>query len=345
MNDRPGHDLTPRQAQILMRVVAEYIASGHPVGSRLLVESGAVEASASTVRYELAELETRGLLGHPHTSAGRVPTDAGYRLYADGLLEQPLGAATLPVDLSGVRNEVDAALHSTTEMLSQVTSLLAVVSAPPLEAAEIRHVEVLLLQPRVVMVVAITATGGVTKRIFPFESAVDPKLVEWAGAYLNEQLGGVLLGARALRQRLFDPGLSRRELAFLEAIEPAFTGLVGGGEQSLYVGGAARLMDEMRYADLTEINSLMHALEERVSLLEVLRGALDSNRLYVRIGAENEIPHMRSLSLVAANYGLPARNLGTVSLIGPTRMDYATAIRSVRGAAALLSEFVEQVYE
>jgi heat-inducible transcriptional repressor len=345
MSGRPQHELTPRQAQILTRVVAEYIATGQPVGSRLLVESGAVAASASTVRYELAELETRGLLGHPHTSAGRVPTDAGYRLYAEGLLEQPLGAATLPVDLSGVRNEVDAALHSTTEMLSQVTSLLAVVSAPPLETAEIRHVEVLLLQPRVVMVVAITATGGVTKRIFPFGSEVDPMLVEWAGAYLNEQLTGVSLGARALRQRLFDPGLSPREVAFLEAIEPAFTDLVGGGEQSLYVGGAARLMDEMRYADLTEINSLMHALEERVSLLEVLRGALDTNRLYIRIGAENEIPHMRSLSLVAANYGLPARNLGTVSLIGPTRMDYATAIRSVRGAAALLSEFVEQVYE
>ena len=125
MTDRPVHDLTPRQAQILMRVVSEYIQSGHPVGSRLLVESGAVDASPSTVRYELAELETRGLLGHPHTSAGRVPTDAGYRLYADGLLEQPLGALALPVDLSGVRNEVDAALRTTTEMLSQVTSLLA----------------------------------------------------------------------------------------------------------------------------------------------------------------------------------------------------------------------------
>jgi heat-inducible transcriptional repressor len=101
----------------------------------------------------------------------------------------------------------------------------------------------------------------------------------------------------------------------------------------------------MRWADLAEINDLMHALEERVGLLRLLRGALDSNRLYVRVGAENQIPHLRSLSLVAANYGLPARNLGTVSLIGPMRMDYETAIRSVRGAAALLSEFVEQVYE
>ena len=179
---------------ILIRVVTDYIATGHPVGSKALVESGGVDASASTVRYELAELESRGLLDHPHTSAGRVPTDAGYRLYAEGLLEQPLGAAQLPIDLSQVRNEVDAALRNTTEMMSQVTTLLAVVTAPPLETTEIRHVEVLLLQPRVVMVVVITSTGGVTKRIFPFEQAVDAKLIEWANAYLNEQMAGVSAG-------------------------------------------------------------------------------------------------------------------------------------------------------
>jgi heat-inducible transcriptional repressor len=341
----PEHQLTPRQALILLRVVAEYIATGHPVGSKTLVESGAVEASPSTVRYELAELESLGLLGHPHTSAGRVPTDAGYRLYAEQLLEQPLGAARLAVDLSQVRNEVDAALRNTTEMMSQVTNLLAVVTAPPLETAEVRHVEVLQLQPRMVMVVVITSTGGVTKRMFPFEEPVDAMLVEWSNAYLNEQLDGLRLGARALRQRLFDQGLSARELAFLEAIEPAFTELVGEGEQSLYVGGTARLMQEMRYSDLAEINNLMLALEERAGLLQLLRGALISDRIVVRVGAENEIPELRALSMVAANYGLPARNLGTVSVIGPTRMDYATAIRSVRGAAALLSEFVEQLYE
>jgi heat-inducible transcriptional repressor len=341
----PRTQLTPRQALILTRVVTEYIATGHPVGSKSLVASGVVDASSSTVRYELAELESLGLLGHPHTSAGRVPTDAGYRLYADELLEQPLGAARLPIDLSEVRNEVDAALRNTTEMMSQVTNLLAVVTAPPLETAEVRHVEVLQLQPRLVMVVVITSTGGVSKRMFPFAETVDGKVVEWANAYLNEQLGGVAMGARSLRQRLFDEGLSAREREFLEMLEPAFTDLVGGGEQSLYVGGAARLLEELHYADLAEINNLMHALEERVGLLQLLRGALDSNRLYVRVGAQNEIPHLRGLSLVAANYGLPARNLGTVSLIGPTRMDYITAIRSVRGAAALLSEFVEQVYD
>jgi heat-inducible transcriptional repressor len=176
----PVHNLSERQRRILTRVVSEYIATGHPVGSKWLVEAGGVDASPSTVRYELAELEARGLLGHPHTSAGRVPTDAGYRLYAESLLDQPLGVARLPVELGAVRTEIDSALRTTTEMLSHVTSLLALVTAPRLETTEIRHVEVLLLQPHVVMVVVITSTGGVTKKLFPFPAPVDPKLAEWA---------------------------------------------------------------------------------------------------------------------------------------------------------------------
>ncbi len=124
-------ELTARQAQILTHVVAEYIATGHPVGSKSLVTAGVVDASSSTVRYELAELEMRGLLGHPHTSAGRVPTDAGYRIYAEGLIDRPGPTVRLPLDLGTTTKEVDAALRTTTEMLSHVTSLLAVISAPP----------------------------------------------------------------------------------------------------------------------------------------------------------------------------------------------------------------------
>jgi heat-inducible transcriptional repressor len=343
MNQR--QELSPRQLQILTDVVASYIATGQPVGSRSLVESGEIAASSSTVRYELAELEARGLLDHPHTSAGRVPTDAGYRMYADLLLQQPLGSARLPVDLSATRSEIDTALRATTEMLSTVTSLLALVTAPPLETTEIRRVEVLLLQPQVVMVVVITSTGGVTKKIFPFATVVDPKLVEWAGEFLNEQLGGVRAGTHTLQRRLDEPGLSAVERELVDTLRPVFAELVEAGEQMLYIGGASRLLEEMRFADLVEINGLVRVLEERVGLLEMLRGALDTERLYVRVGTENEAPHMRALAMVAANYGLATQNLGTVSLIGPMRMDYATAIRSVRGAAAALSTFVTDIYE
>src|ERR687892_443803 len=159
--------LSARKLEILRRVVEEYVVSGQPVGSRALVERGGMRVSPSTVRYELAELETLGLLTHPHTSAGRVPTERGYRYYADELLGrlEPQPPA-FPLDLSTTSNEVESALQATTEMLSQVTRLLALVSAPPLEATHVRHVEVLLLQPQLVMVVVITSAGGVSKRLF-----------------------------------------------------------------------------------------------------------------------------------------------------------------------------------
>ena len=343
MSDRP--ELSARQIQILTDLVAAYIATGSPVGSRTLIERTAIQASPSTVRSELAGLEALGLLNHPHTSAGRVPTDAGYRMYAELLLTEPLGAEPLAVEFSASAVEIDTALRTTTEMLSHVTSLLALVTAPPLETTQIRRVEVLLLQPQVVMVVVITSTGGVTKKIFPFTRSVDPKLVEWAGEFLNDQVGNVRVGTRELQRRLDEPGLSPVERELIDTLRPAFTDLMRAGEQMLYVGGAARLLEEMRFADLAEINGLVRVLEERMELLEILRGALDSERVYVRVGGDNLVPHMSSLAMVAGNYGLATQNLGTVSLIGPTRMDYAAAIRSVRGATAALSTFVTEIYE
>src|SRR5215468_3325927 len=140
--------LPDRQLDILCRVVEEYVATGQPVGSKTLVERAGVLVSSSTVRAELAELERRGLLTHPHTSAGRVPTEAGYRVYVDGLLaRQETRPAEFSLDLAAARAEVEEALRATTEMLSQVTRLLALVSAPAFEAATVRHVDVLQLQP------------------------------------------------------------------------------------------------------------------------------------------------------------------------------------------------------
>src|SRR5205085_5087063 len=147
--------LTPRQQEILRHVVDEFVATGQPVGARTLVQRGSVDASPSTVRAELAELESLGLLTHPHTSAGRLPTEDGYRYYAEELLDRlDPRPAEFPLDLHTARTEVESALQATTEMLSQVTRLLALVSAP-LDATTVVHVEVLLLQPQLVMAVVI----------------------------------------------------------------------------------------------------------------------------------------------------------------------------------------------
>jgi heat-inducible transcriptional repressor len=181
--------------------------------------------------------------------------------------------------------------------------------------------------------------------VFTFGRPIDPGLAEWAAEYLNEQLVGMGLGARMLHSRLADPTLHPTERAFIAELAPAFTDLASTAEDSLYVDGAARLLSEYRFQDLSQLNALMQMLERRVSLLSVLSEALAERDLYVRIGAENPEPALRSLSMVAANYGLPRRNLGTVSVIGPTAMDYATAIRSVREAALQLSRFIEDVYD
>jgi heat-inducible transcriptional repressor len=341
--------LTPRQELILRKVVEAYTATGVPVGSKALAADPDIEAGPSTVRHELAMLEEHGLLAHPHTSAGRIPTDAGHRFYVDRLLGNGEGGAIARrergLDLQLVRREVDEAMRATTETLSQVTNLLAIVSAPPLDTATIRHVEVLPLQPQVLMVVVITSTGGVTKRVFTFEQPVDSGLAQWAAEYLNERLTGMGLGARMLHSRLSDPSLGPREQAFLDRLAPAFTELAETAEHTLYVDGAARLLSEHRFQDLTQINELMTILERRVALLDLLRAALSERDVLVRIGSENELPALHSLALVAAGYGLPARKLGTVSLIGPVRMDYAGAIRTVREAALQLSRFIEDVYE
>jgi heat-inducible transcriptional repressor len=336
--------LSPRQEMILRKVVEGYRDAGQPVGSKWLAADIEVEWGASTIRHELAVLEEHGLLAHPHTSAGRVPTDVGYRYFVDRLLPQD-GKRPSALALPLVRSELDEAMRVTTEALSQVTSLLAIVSAPPIETSTVKHIEVLGLQPQVLMVVVITSSGGVSKRLFTFDQPVDSGLAEWAASYLNERLTGLGLGARMLVARLHDPGLSPREQEFLDELAPAFTELADAAPDTLYFDGAGRLLAEHRFEDLSQLNALMDMLERRVSLLGVLSEALAQDDVYVRIGRENAAPALRSLAVVAASYGLPRRSLGTVSVIGPVRMDYAHAIASVRDASLQLSRFVEDVYD
>src|SRR5437763_11665909 len=294
--------LTQRQELVLRKVVEDYLEAGTPVGSKVLAEN--VRWGPSTIRNELASLEELGLLAHPHTSAGRVPTEAGYRYFVDRLL--PAEHDTGPrLSLQLVRRELDEAMKVTSETLSQVTNLLAIVTAPPIETSTIRRVEVLVLQPQVLMVVVITSTGSVTKRLFTFSRPVDPGLADWTGSYFNERLVGLGLGARMIHQRLHDPSLSATEMDFLGALAPVFTELEESAQESMYVEGTARLLRIERFADVSELQSLMEMLEGRVTLLSVMRSALSQRGVLVRIGAENEAPALHSLAVVAAGYGLP----------------------------------------
>ena len=341
-------EISSRQSFILRKLVEAHVERDQPVASKWIAELDDVPWGPSTVRAELARLEEAGLLEHPHTSAGRVPTDRGYRFFVDELLTEGRGRLPVPrkrVELTAMRREVDEAMQATTEQLSQVTNLLALVTAPPIETATVHRVEVLLLQPQVAMVVVITSTGGVTKRVISYEEPVDPGLVAWAASYLNEALGGMDVGSRMLLGKLTDPGLSAPERDFLGTLSPAFTDLEQTAGSNLFMEGASRLLSEHRFQELSQIAGLMEVLEHRRALLGVLRASLTEPSVYLRIGHENPTPELQSLSIVAANYGLARRNLGAVSVIGPVRMDYPGAIGAVREAARELSRFVAEVYD
>jgi heat-inducible transcriptional repressor len=337
--------LSARQEFILCKVVESYLHTGQPVASKVIAADPGLDCGPSTVRNELALLEECGLLDHPHTSAGRIPTDAGHRHVVDQMLASGTGLLPAPsLRLSLMRQEVEEAMRATTATLSQVTDLLAVVSAPSSSTATIRHIEVLALQPRVVAAVIITSTGSVSKVLATFQDPVEPGLVAWAGEYLNERLVGLTLGARMLQQRLADPAVSPTERAFLDALTVDFAELAPASEDVLYLEGAARLFSAAHLRDVDQINELLELLERRVALLGALRAALAEPDVYVRIGQENEIPAMRSLGMVAAGYGMPRRKLGIVSVIGPVHMDYANAIPTVREVAHELSRFVQDAY-
>jgi heat-inducible transcriptional repressor len=222
---------------------------------------------------------------------------------------------------------------------------MALVTAPPPSlAATIHRVEVLRLQPTRVVAIAIASTGAIAKRVFDFDEPVDPGLVEWASSYLNEVLSGMGVGSRMIADRLSRDDLNEAEAAFIDAISPAFTDLETEPGESLYVDGASRLLSDAHLHDLPRADQLMTALERRASVLGMMRSALDQRSVFLWIGDENPQPELRSVSVVGANYGLAHRNLGAVGVVGPMRMDYATAIASVRDAARELSRYCETVF-
>jgi heat-inducible transcriptional repressor len=340
--------LSERQELILRLVVEVYLESARPVPSKEVAVRPEVEWGPSTVRAELAALEAAGYLTHPHTSAGRVPTDTGYRLYVDSMLESGLVPAqpSAELELSRLRREVDEAMRETTTTLARVTDLVAMATAPQRSlAATIHRVEVLRLQPNKVVVIAIASTGDVTRRVFEFARPVDRGLVEWASSYLNESLSGLGVGARMIASRLADPELSGVEADFIATLGTTFTDFVAEDGGQLYVEGASRLLSDAHLPDLPRADELMTALERRADVLQMLRSSLDQRSVYFWIGGENPQPELRSVSVIGANYGLGHRNLGAVGVVGPLRMDYATAIASVRHAARELSRYFETVYD
>jgi heat-inducible transcriptional repressor len=339
--------LNERRRLILAALVEEYIHSAQPVASKRLVDRYHVKASPATVRNDLAHLEETGYVYQPHVSAGRIPTDTGYRAFVDGLAEAPRRRTTLsPAELEAVADcystlerQISDLMRETSVMLSRLTSYVAVVLAPVLQRSRIRRIDLVPLSSRRALVVVITDSGRVANRVVDLEDDVTAEELREAERFLNatsddraaEEVRAFDGDEPAVPCRRVVPRVLREVLDCLGETD---------GEQ-LYRGGTASLLDQPEFADSRVVRPLIALLEDGVEMLRVLDEAMEAEDVVVRIGHENAAPGLEQVSFVARNYTAGGAE-GIVGLIGPTRMDYERAISAVRVVAEGLSEALGQ---
>jgi heat-inducible transcriptional repressor len=331
-------EISDRQREILLKTLELYISTGAPVGSQALRE--VVGASSSTIRSELAHLESEGLLTHPHTSAGRVPTDAGYRYYVNALMsEDPGGAVSFETPAS--YEDLDGLLRGVSEGMSEVTRLLAVVAGPSAIGDPLSRVDYLPLPNGTLLLVVSMASGTSSSATVALPTLVEEEELREMFSSLNSWLEGRPVGDDLELARAARRALAEHHPLVVEAVLAAVDVLGRATERGVFVRGASTLLSRLDDLDPGSLAAVVEIFERRRWLLRLMGDALarsvSKSGVVVSIGSENASYNLASTSLVAAAYSYHQRPYGVVTLIGPKRMDYDTAITTVRSAAETLT--------
>ena len=349
---RMMHAISERAATILARLVREFIETGEPVGSHVLVQRGGLGVSSATVRSTLGELEKLGYLSQPHTSAGRVPTDLGYRFYVDQLLKEPRrqrNETAVETELrrtAGSPPVFDEVLTTAPVVLSRVSRHVAFALTSGNELAHFRQIEFVSLPGSKILVVLGTAGGQVTQKVIDIGEMLEPHELHQAANYLNAEFAGLpVIQVRAavmerLRQdrALYDALFARALRLARSALGETFA------EPVLFVEGTATLLDDTSGVDaasMATLRALLRMVDEKQRLVRILNEYLEGMPLTVVIGGEHRSPDLRSFSLVAATYH-DGRMGGAIGVIGPTRMRYSRAIPLVQGTARAISRLLQE---
>jgi heat-inducible transcriptional repressor len=337
-----------RRLHVLRAIVQDYVATSEPVGSKALVERHQLGVSAATVRNDMAILEEEGLIHAPHTSAGRVPTDLGYRTFVDRLGEiKPLSTgerAAITEFLHGAL-DLDDIVDRTVRLLASLTRQVAVVQYPSLSRSTVRHIEVVPMGATRIMVVLIVNTGRVEQRVVDTGKDLTTDdgehLIASLRARINDLASGVPFAAAATLLRPLADEFPDADRSVLEPIVSALEdALVEEREERVVLAGQANLT-RSRVDFPRSIGPILEALEEHVVLLRLLGQLGDDPELVsVRIGHENPVSGLQSTSLVSMGYGTGAERIASLGVLGPTRMDYPTTMAAVRAVARYISEIL-----
>ncbi|MHB1923475.1 MAG: heat-inducible transcriptional repressor HrcA [Acidimicrobiales bacterium] len=332
-------ELDDRKAAILRAVVEDYIETAQPVGSGHVAGRPDVPVSSATVRNELAALEKEGFLVQPHTSAGRIPTDKGYRFFVDRLQAGPLDPAArqqVREFFAKAHGELEQMLQDTSRLLSQMTSYAAVVVSPPTEAASLRSVQVVSLAPKLALVVAVLSNGSVVKHSLELAEEVAPEQLGALSAHLSAHLVGRVALDMPVLPATGDELLDR--LAGLAT--HALSDTTGPDHEQVFLGGASRMASAFDAVDT--VRSVLGALEQQYVVVSLLRDVLDRG-LSVAIGHEHGLLPLAECAVVVAPYGgAGGDGQGTIGVLGPTRMNYPQALAAVAVVSQRLDRRLEE---
>ena len=335
--------LDERKLAVLRAIVTDFVSSSEPVGSKALAERHGLGVSPATVRNDMAALEDEGFITHPHTSAGRIPTDKGYRLFVDRLSQvKPLSVAERRALQSFLEGAVDLddVVRRTVRLLAQLTHHVAVVQYPSLSRSAVRHLEIVHLAPSRLLLVLITDTGRVEQRVLEMLSVLtDDDVAQLRQCFGTRLHGARLVDAPAALADLPDaaPLAIRSVLTSIMAV--VLETLVEKPEERIALGGTANLTRSALDFPKT-LRPVLESLEEQVVLLKLIGEVNDPTMVHVKIGEENSVEGLRSTSVVTVGYGPEDGSYAGLGVVGPTRMDYAGNISSVRAVARYVGELL-----
>jgi heat-inducible transcriptional repressor len=342
-------DLEERNRKVLQAVIDSYIATGIPVGSHVLAKRYDFGVSSATLRNIMAELEEMGYLTHPHTSAGRIPTDWGYRYYIDSLISIRNDADDIEDHLRQTPPPHSGDLHElmaeASQFLAALSRCVAVVIAPTEPEGKYKHVEFVRLRGRQVLIIFVTSTGIVQNKLIELDESIHQHDLNTFSVYLDEELVHHTL--TQIRQRLIEK-MNEEKRLFLRLMEQTYRASQEVQERDIekvYIGGASQILESPEFANVERMRSLFKALEDKYKLLRLLDRSVSAEGIKVFIGSENPYYEMQGCSLVVSNYKAGESIIGTLGVIGPTRMKYRQVIHIVDYTAKLVGRLLGERFQ
>lgn len=332
--------LTERQLIILRVIIDDFIESAHPIGSRALSKKDNLPYSAATIRNEMADLEDLGFLEKTHTSSGRVPSEKGYRYYVDHLI----GVGPIQDEVSIVKNiiqdgyfEYEQIVQMSAEILSELTNYTSIILGPELFETKLKQIQILPLSDNAAVAILVTDTGHVEHRTFSVPGGINASDLEKMVNIMNEHLTGVPI---IQLQEVLNTQIASLMRMYIKDFEKSFGYLKGmllsDQPVKLYIGGKSNILMQPEFNDVSKIRSFYSMMDKEDEIANMLKNT--SNGIRVTIGNENEIEAIKDLSLITASYHIGSDHMGTIALLGPTRMEYKKVISLLKGLSAEMTE-------